>query len=557
MSWGTLTVGSLVLSETHTVDDKVNANDKTRAVALTGQEMSFGSSLAIVQAKAEDLVLLMDRVLPVTFSRKTERNGYYRVVDAGVTSTYWVGEGSFFTWTLSLELVGPDNAVDVESRMSHVVRSNVGALAGERWHAPAIGHYGYFLGAVAPSSIVRNGADGPMTVYRSIPQVNPRWGSPVGSFLSGRSRFLSGGIIRAGVGINVLTTGWELQNGLVRVRPATTAGTTLFIAFWDGAAWQERPWDVRVAGSSLVPSSHFIALTVLRNDPEGVRIRVLASQPSNGNRVTLDLTLRRGSRFVEGYIQRTTAGDFSVAPDVGETGLWTTGSPYVSLIAPDDVGLVLTTGSSRAVSAFSSGGFTVSSTTTLDFYIGAEVMTPPLGTGNNFGFETGALGGWSPTGATAAVRNDGPKYGTYYGRITATGGVDAKLFHGTSGTNGTPGKQYTISGWLRSPVTLTASQARLELQWYNVGVYLSNSVVNAPALTANVWTPVSGSAIAPASTTAIARQAMLLAASAGAGAILDVDQIEIRETTQAGDAVADLYNQYLAVPNEKAGVIAR
>lgn len=377
MSWGTLTVGSLVLSETHSVEDKVNANTGTRSFVVTGQEMSFGSSLPVVRAKQEDLVLLMDRVLPVTFSRKTERNAYYRVTDAGVVQTYWEGEGGFFTWNLTLELVGPDNAVDIESRMTHIVRTNAHSITGERWHAPAIGHYGYFLGSVNPVPLVRTGADGPITVYRNIPAVTPRWGCSVGSFMGGRVKFADiNGYIRSGVGINVPVTWWELNNGLVRVRPAGAGTTTLLVAFFDGTTWQEKAYDVRVAGNTLVPGTHFRAVTVLKNDPEMVAIRVVGTQPSSTNRAMLDLMLRRGSRFIEGYLQRATSGDLAVAMDVPEP---TTASPgYVAATAADPSGVKAVLGSSRTFTA-GTGQITVNSTTNMDFWIGAELTGAPAG----------------------------------------------------------------------------------------------------------------------------------------------------------------------------------
>lgn len=371
MSWGTITLGRMTLKETDSVDDKVNANDRSRSVVLTGQEMTFGSlTLSQLQAKAEDLVLLMDQILPISFSRKSERNGYYRVVDAGVVSTHWQGEGSWFTWNLSLSLIGPDNVVDIESRMTHVVRSNNFSIVGERWHAPAIGHQAYYIGMVSPSSTTRTGADGAITVYRGIPAVNPRWGCPVGSFVAGASRFLSASIVRSGVGVGIPPTDWELQNGLVRVRPAVAGTTTLLIALHDGTTWRERAWDIRVAGDTVVPATHFIATHVVKNSPELVAIRVLAKQPTGGNRVTLDLILRRGSKFIEGYIQRTTAGVIAVTPDVTEATTLNTG--YLVSTTADGNGVKLVSGSSKTFTKNADGGPEISATLTMDFWVGAE-----------------------------------------------------------------------------------------------------------------------------------------------------------------------------------------
>lgn len=371
MSSGSLTIGRLTLSETTSVDDKVNANDGTRAVAITGTEYTFGKwTDAQLKAKAEDLVLLMDRVLPVTFTQKAERNGYYRVTDAGVVTTRWEGEGSFFTWNLSLQLIGPGNAVDIESRMTHIVRANTHGIVGERWHAPAIGHYAYFLGAVAPTSITRTTENGPMTIYRGIPAVNPRWGSSAESFMSGRVRFSGGGVERSGEGILLTPIDWELNNGLVKVSPSGIAGSTLNIAFYDGANWRGLLWDVRVAGSSIMPGTHLLAAHLVRNEPELVVLRLVALQPATSMRVTIDLMLRRGSRFLEGYIQRTTSGDLAVTPDVAVPTTLNTG--YLVATAADPNGVKVAGGSSKTFVLANTGGVQVTATTSMDFWIGAE-----------------------------------------------------------------------------------------------------------------------------------------------------------------------------------------
>lgn len=554
MSWGTITVGSLTLSETDSIDDKVNANTGGRSVVLTGQEMTFGKmTLDELRAKAEDLVLLMDRVLPVQFSRKTDRNGYYRVVDAGTVTTHWQDEGSWFTWNLSLELVGPDNAVDVESRMTHIVRSNAHGLSGTRWHAPAIGHYAYFLGAATPSSIVRTTEAGPMTVYQSIPAVNPRWGSPVGSFMAGRARFLSGGIVRSGAGIGIPVTGWELNNGLVRVRPATYTGTTLFIAVYDGTTWREIPWDVRVAGASVFATRDLLTAHVLRNEPEQVALRLIAYQPSTSLRVTIDLILRRGSRFLEGYIQRTSAGTISVTPDIAEAT--TLGTGYFRSSGTDATGLYWVGGSSKSFVLANTGGVEVSSSTSMDFWVGAEVPGVSIG-GTNNGFELGNTSGWSGlAGTTIAVDSVNVKYGTFSGKITAPGGTSQARVESNT-RPGTAGKQYTITGWVMSPVALPSSGGEIAMHWYNGTTYMSTNSVQFPALSAGVWTPLEGTFTAPANTSYISRQ-FALNGTPAAGAVLYGDSIEIREATPSGDQAYSLRDQYLAVPNEQTGVIVR
>lgn len=552
MQTGVLTIGQLTLNETNILQDSADSNGE-RVIQLVGLETSC--EVATISILKDNIMSLLGRLMPVQFQYKNSYNGYYVVTDVKIEYEKWYQGSTVFGWSMSLGIVGPDNAVDIESRLANVVRSNNFSLAGERWHAPAIDHYGYYVGAVSPSLVTRQSETGAITVYRAIPAgVNPRWGSPVGSFLSGRVRYLDNGTERIGVRNLVPTTGWELNNGLVRVRSATQAGTTLFIAVYDGSAWQELPWDVRVGGSSLLPATHFQSATVTRNDPEAVNLRIVGKHPGDGSRVILDLLLRRGSRFVEGYLQRASAGVLAVTPDVAVTTALSPG--YFKATGPDANGISIAGGSSKTFVLASTGGVEVTGGTAMDFWIGAEVPKPVSGVGGDPGFESGSTAPWSPSGGTLTVLTGAsPKHGTYFGRLTATGGTEARIEMGYDAP-AVPLKQYTIAGWLRSPVSLAAGGAMLRMRWYNGLTSLSTSDFAAPALSANVWTPVIGTATAPASTTSVARQAALPGTPA-AGAILDMDSLQVREATDSGDTADTLAQQYIGAMAEKTGVARR
>lgn len=561
MPLGVLTVGSLTLNENYTVADATNASSGKRTVQVGGIEHFPGRSLAQLRAIGDDLMSMFGRTVPVTFQHKTDRNGYYTIDDANVSEVHWDGEASSITWSLSLTREGPDNAVDIESRLLTVNRTKSYAGTPEPWHAPPIGHHTYYVGANTPATVVRNGADGPITVYRNIPAgVNPRYGCPVGSWAGGRVKFADvNGIIRTGTGIKLGGTDfWELNNGLIRIRPNTDSGTftTLLVAVWDGAAWQERAWDVRIAGDSLRPAVDGKAVTVLRNGPEMVTVRLVFAQPSNGQRNLVDLVLRRGSRIVEGYVQRAVSGQISVQLDVAEP-FTTPANGYTMASGEDAVGLRWAAGSTGSFSGATNGGVSYTSAVAVDFWIGAEVPRASAG-GSNPGFETGSLTPWFTINGTPTVRSGDAKFGTYYGRVVATtAGTETRLIHSESATPGTAGKSYTIAGWIRSPINVTAGEAFLQLSWYNGGTLINGSQIAAPALTANVWTPVVGTAVAPATTTLIARSAGIKGTSVAAGTILDVDSLQVREAIDSGDAAGTLALQYAASTRETMVVVPR
>lgn len=378
MSWGTVTLGALALKETYTISDNLNETTGVRKVAISGRETNGWMTRDRLREIAEDMLSLRSRYLPVTFSNKTDRDGYYRIEDVNVSVLDWDANGVALDWSMDLSYLGPDNAVDVESRLTHVVRANSGGLSGERWHAPPAGHFGYYVGSSLPATVSRTGEDGTVKVYRSIPAVSPRYGCPVDGFMVGRARVLAGGVERFGTGIRMASTGWEVSNGLVRVRPSTMAGTTLLVGVWADGVWRDRDWDLRLSNDVLLPGTHFTGVTVIQNLPQLVTLRLIAGQPSNGARVVLDLSVRRGARTIEGHLQRISAGDITATLDVAET--WTLTGGYASANAADAFGFRWAAGSSKAVTLASpNGGISLAAATSLDFWIGAQVPSADPG----------------------------------------------------------------------------------------------------------------------------------------------------------------------------------
>lgn len=307
----------------------------------------------------------MDTLVAALWEEKTERNGYYTVSSAsGEVKDRRRQDITEIAWKISLQRHGPDTDVDLETRLSGATRANDFSLTGERWHAPPIGHYGYYTGATLPSTMTRATADGTMTIYRGVPSgVSPRWGCRVEDWLRGRVRILSYGVEQVGVSHRMATDNWELSNALVRVRPLT-AGGSLEVASFTGGAWRPKAWWVDVGG---VQVTSWDSATVLRNDVEQCIVRLMAVRSPVG-RLMLDLTLRRGSRFVEGYLQRGDSGTLSVYLASSET--LTDSTSYVVRGTNDGDGNRVIAGSARNFDPHASGGLTRTANTAMDFFLG-------------------------------------------------------------------------------------------------------------------------------------------------------------------------------------------
>jgi hypothetical protein len=299
------------------------------------------------------------------WEEKAERNGYYTISSASGEVKDRKRQGiTEISWKISLQRHGPDTDVDLESRLSGAVRANDFSLTGERWSAPSIGHYAYYTGATLPSLMTRATTEGDITVYRGVPAgVSPRWGCQVEDYLRGRVRVLSSGVERVGTAYPLDAGQWELSNGLVRVRPLASGGS-IEVASFTGGAWRPKAWIVDVGGT---PVTSWDSASVLRNDLEQCVIRLAVARSPVG-RAYLDLTLRRGSRFVEGYLQRGDSGTLSVYLASAET--LTDSTSYVVRSTNDADGNRVIAGSARNFDAHADGGLTKTSSTAMDFWAG-------------------------------------------------------------------------------------------------------------------------------------------------------------------------------------------
>lgn len=365
-NWGDLTIGRIPLRETFAATE----SGGDRGLDLEGQESYPPLTRAQVIARHDGInSLIVGQLIPVTFTDKPERSGYYTVKSASSTYTEYLNDAVTADWKVSLDRVGSDSETDLQSRLTGAVRLNDFSLAGERWHAPPIGHYGYYTGSTNPTTMARTGADGAMTVYRGVPaNVSPRWGCAPTAYLVGRVRVTTTGSQEVyGVDVPLAAAGWALSNGLVNVTPSASA--SLDVQAYTGGAWHSKLWNVSVAGSGASITS-WDGATLLRNDPEMAIVRLVKGL--SPGRATLDLTLRRGSRTVEGYLQTGTSATLAAYRSSLETNTSFAASGYVRATSNDADGNRFAVGSARSFTAHTNGGVVKASATAMDFWIGVE-----------------------------------------------------------------------------------------------------------------------------------------------------------------------------------------
>lgn len=369
MAWGTVTVAGIALRET------VGAEQTMGGLKIGGQESHPPSTRAHVEHAHHNVnALEAGDLVPVVFTDKTMLTGFYWI-RAASSVLRKVHNGDFITaaWSMELERFGGSRDVEVESRVPTTARTTtVGTPpATVFWHAPAGGSGSYFTGSTVPAaSVVRESADGPVTVYLGIPAgPAPRWTVAADEYLEGAARVLFDGIRRVGRYTPPLAV-WEVHNGLVRL--TLGASGSFLVSCWDDDDWRSaKSWQLSVNGAPVTAQPE---MSVLRNTPEIVVVRL--TYPTTPGRMTVDLSLRRGARFVTGIIKRHSSATVALARTAAEAATAVTGGLRATSADADGnrfvVGSAATVTTTTATASIARAGVT-----SLDFFVGHEVGASP------------------------------------------------------------------------------------------------------------------------------------------------------------------------------------
>lgn len=347
-------------------------------LSLSGQESAPPTTVAMVTWLHGQIAGMQEgRVIPVLFRDKAERNGYYAVDTASSDLTDYQNEVALSDWQIELSRLGAENEIDIQSRLTGAVRQNDFSVTGVRWHAPAIGHYSYFTGSTIPSNHDRVTEDGTIRVYTGIPSnYSPRWGCSPADYLKGGARLTSTVEVSSentveGIKRRIDPTTWVLSNGLINIAPTSTGGT-LAVGIWSAGSYKTTYWEIWTGGNRINP---WQTASLIRNDPEMVILRLMAGRASDtGGRETVDLTLRRGAQFVEGYLQTSDAADLGVRGQ-NATASASASNGTVAATSDDANGIRRVCGSSRSWNTTNTTncGFTKNAVNKLDFWIGATI----------------------------------------------------------------------------------------------------------------------------------------------------------------------------------------
>jgi len=377
-SYGTIQVGQLTLRETYLVSDTASSLGQVdRGMQLTGQESMPPLTVAQLRQRREDILGLRGYTVPVIFRDHNDHNGFYQVTDTTADVYDATGEVTTVTWTMTLAFIGTDNEVDIESRFVSVYRPNNFGLLGTQYHAPPIGHYGYYQGVTSSpgTTMTRTGSQGAQTVHIGPQRISSyRWGIAATAYLSGVSQLLQDGVVRSGTNVTMTASGWALDNGLVNV--SSNSSGQLNVSVYSSGAYHGKLFNLSMSGSAAGNqiTTAYDAVAVLRNDPEMVAVRIFKDRAPG--RMTLDVALRRGARYVECFmqvdVQGTTKGVWLSTAETMTNN--TASSGYVVATSNDASGnKYLVGGVYTGTVAHASGGLSQATFSFMAFYVGAVI----------------------------------------------------------------------------------------------------------------------------------------------------------------------------------------
>jgi len=361
MSWGTVTIGGVDFRETFDV-----AEDG-ESLSLEGQESTPPLARGDVLQLHANVLGLEGRVVPITFTGKPERNGFYLVTGASSDLFDWIGYVVTASWQIKAVRIGSGADVEFESRVPTIARaSELGAgVAPSFWHAAPVGISSYFTGPTVPTYFTRASEDGAVPVFTAMPVgVAPRWTVGAADYMRGAATLRLDGRKALGEHTPAGFESWEIANGVIAVSKSATSGG-IDVERWDGTKYAGlKTFRFTVNGTALTTQPEF---TVLRNDPEEITIRL--TFPGVPGRTQVDIGLRRGARFATLFIARHAAATLGVTRTTAEGSTAATGG--LRATAADASGSVYVMGSSKTVTTTTAtGSIAKAAQTRLDAFVG-------------------------------------------------------------------------------------------------------------------------------------------------------------------------------------------
>ena len=311
------------------VDDVTGWDESGDRITITGQTPhgSVPNALTLRQQLMGYVDSADETFVPVTWADQPEVNGYYRVVSADVSPNPRGAFAGVYDFRVDLARVQGAAAPLIESVILGKLRTTTLPLTQRRAQSVPAGSRSYVefypdTGGLAPRalSVRRAGESSVLNVFSGAGDVMVgQFYLPPVKFYEGAATVVVGGRVVAGRQVQNTPSDWMLGNDIIQVEPVTGEDFAIRIRMWNFGAWST--WQTitfKWENPAVNPRKRLKfphTITVMSNSPEAATVRLLtttgAASGGDYSPVSVDLTIRRGSRTVAVYLRSVFTGEFA------------------------------------------------------------------------------------------------------------------------------------------------------------------------------------------------------------------------------------------------------
>lgn len=269
-------------------------------------------------------------VVPIVWDDRPENNGFYQVLSINATEDVSRAPFGVIDWSMNLYRIQGFAAPLVEATVVGGTRENT-RMMNSLWYIGVPGSVRSFIEYDPLTAqyfthlpATREAESGTVAVFTGGQRVK-QWYIDPDKFYEGAAAIKMGGDVVIGRRMKNDPENWEVNNGLLRIRPVSGSIFRLRVNTWLPAtdAWSD-DWDIDMQGAGGSDTSADLnephTVTVLRNTPEEVILRFSTTTSGGNDPITVDMSVKRGAYHASFYWKSTFSNKMGIQPVSGMSG---------------------------------------------------------------------------------------------------------------------------------------------------------------------------------------------------------------------------------------------
>ena len=376
----TITIGRLTFTSPGSLTQNKSGNE--HSLSLNG--VFVDSSLDTIKYLRDELLACANGyyTVPFIWSGDSSMSGYVKVMGASISTNRVMIGG--YEYNIDLDYLGNMGELEFESQFSGGLIENDHSITSTttQFYAGPVDSYNHSH-SNTPSNFTRVGADGNTIVrYASdIRSYNAKYLIDTDDFYKNSCKIYTDDVadvsrLRCGLeSPNNSPSSTILENGLVKMTfDNNTAQSRFTIQTYDGDGYKSATEFAVSRGTSFTEWQGWRSIKILKNEPEVATIRLTSyyDATDRDQRLTFDVTLRRGARHFSIVASQWSSAQFNIKPTTAIA--YTDNTSYSTSTANDTKGnrIVLGSPNNFDVDTTNGGINSTSNTATLKAFIGFE-----------------------------------------------------------------------------------------------------------------------------------------------------------------------------------------